>query len=137
MMNKNAQLLGYAGLIPFVSLPLLVGIQQLSVFQGALYFNQYSAIILSFFGGVHWYAALNEPRYSHQLYVAMLPSIFAWLSIAFLAPGLTLCVLALSYVLMVIYDIRFLSMPNGYNKMRMKLTIVVVACHMLMYWLSQ
>lgn len=134
-MHQHAKLLGYAGLLPFVGPPLLISMDYLSVSQGILFFCQYSAIILSFFGGVHWFDALQNGRYSHQLYVAMLPSIFAWLSLVFLVPSLAIAVLALSYVLILSYDLRYLAMPEGYNKLRVRLTGIVLLAHGITYFL--
>ena len=74
-----AKILGYLGLIPFLFYPLhmLLDLQWLTSMQAQIAFTQYSAVILSFFGGIHWYQAICEPKNSHQLYVAMLPSISA------------------------------------------------------------
>lgn len=134
-MNLHAKMLGYAGLLPFIGMPLLISMEYITVFQGTLYFCQYSAIILSFFGGLHWFDALQNNRHSHQIYVAMLPSIVAWLCLALLSPGLTITLLAISYVLMLIYDLRYLDMPAGYNKLRIKLSTLVLICHGISYFL--
>ncbi|WP_100641024.1 DUF3429 domain-containing protein [Alteromonas facilis] len=135
-MPNNAKLLGYLGLIPFVMIPIAVMMNILSYPQAFAFFSQYSAIILSFFGGVHWYAALTEPRYSHQLYVAMLPSIIAWIALISFADIRTLGVLSIAYIAMVMYDKFTLQMtPHmviAYTRMRVVLTTIVVACHAVM-----
>ena len=59
-MPYSAVLLGIAGLIPFLFLPLSYVFNWLSLTQSALYFIQYSAVLLSFFGGVHWWDAIKE-----------------------------------------------------------------------------
>ena len=50
-MPYSAVLLGIAGLIPFLFLPLSYVFNWLSLTQSALYFIQYSAVLLSFFWG--------------------------------------------------------------------------------------
>jgi hypothetical protein len=138
-MPKHAHLLGYLGLIPFVTIPIAIHLDVLSYAQGFAFFSQYSAIILSFFGGIHWYAAITEPKYSHQLYVAMLPSIVAWLALITFADARTLGLLSLAYIGMVMYDKFTLQMSPAmiveYTRLRIILTSVVVVCHAVMVWL--
>ena len=50
-------LLGYAGLIPFVMLPVLFALGYLSTQAWLL---SYAALIFSFLGGVQWMATLNS-----------------------------------------------------------------------------
>ena len=49
-MPYSAVFLGIAGLIPFLFLPLSYVFNWLSLTQSALYFIQYSAVLLSFLG---------------------------------------------------------------------------------------
>ncbi|GAB55211.1 hypothetical protein GPUN_1080 [Glaciecola punicea ACAM 611] len=135
-MHKTTKYLGYAGLIPFVSMPILVMIGLVDAYLGYLHFVQYSAIILSFFGGIHWLDAIQNRRKDHQLFVSMLPSIVAWLSLMFLDGTMLLSVLSLSYIGILLYDKYVLALEKDilmdYTKMRMQLTTVVVLSHLFM-----
>ena len=53
-MPYQVVLLGVAGLIPFLFLPLAVVFNLLPLHESARYFTQYSAVLLSFFGGIYW-----------------------------------------------------------------------------------
>ncbi len=138
-MPYSAVILGIAGLIPFVAMPLFIASDILSVSQGARYFTQYSAVLLSFFGGVHWLDALQHNRTNHQLYVAMLPTIIGWLCLVFSGDVKVLGVLSVSYIAILFYDKFTLSLPQkivvAYTTVRMALTTVVVVCHALMIFL--
>ncbi len=135
-MHSSAKFLGYAGLIPFVGLPFLVFFNILERYQGFLYFVQYSAIILSFFGGIHWLDAIQNRRKNHQLYVAMLPSIVAWLSLILLEGETLLSVLSVAYIAVLMYDKYVLAMEKDilidYTTLRVVLTTVVVLSHLFM-----
>ena len=138
-MPFQAKLLGYAGLIPFVLLPVLSISGSLPYYQAYTFFTQYSAVILSFFGGVHWISALNDPTKSHQLYVAMLPSIVAWLSLVFLRDETLLSALSIAYIAVFLYDKYVLVLRKhfvvDYIKLRLLLTTVVVISHLAMAYL--
>ncbi|MFT6269858.1 MAG: hypothetical protein ACJAVV_002685 [Alphaproteobacteria bacterium] len=135
-MKKTAKFLGYAGLLPFVSIPILVMIGLVDAYLGYLHFIQYSAIILSFFGGIHWLDALQNRRKNHQLFVSMLPSVVAWLALMFLDGTMLLSVLSISYVGILLYDKYVLALEKDilvdYMTMRILLTTVVVMSHLLM-----
>lgn len=135
-MHNSAKYLAYAGLIPFVSMPILVMIGLMDAYLGYLYFVQYSAIILSFFGGIHWLDAIQNRRNGHQLYVSMLPSITAWISLIFLSGTMLLSVLSIAYISILLYDKFVLAMEKDilldYTKLRMQLTTVVVLSHLFM-----
>ena len=137
-MPYSVVLLGVAGLIPFLAMPIAYSLNLLSLTQSAIYFMQYSAVLLSFFGGIHWYQAICEPKNSHQLYVAMLPSISAWLSMLIFDIKITLFVLSVSHLLILMYDKHYLRLPKqlviAYTKMRLILTTIVIVCHFLMIW---
>lgn len=131
--------LGIAGLLPFICMPLAYQLGVFSLTQSATYFVQYSAVLLSFFGGIHWWDAISNQRYDRQMYIAMLPTIIGWLCLAFANDLKVLGVLSLSYVAVLIYDKFTLSLPKGeivsYISLRMGLTSVVVVCHAWMIYL--
>ncbi|MCU7554273.1 DUF3429 domain-containing protein [Alteromonas sp. ASW11-19] len=135
-MPYSAVALGFAGLIPFIALPVMIMTGMLSLSEGARYFTQYSAVLLSFFGGVHWLDALQHNRTNHQLYVAMLPTIIGWLCLVFSGDVKVLGVLSVAYIAMLFYDKFNLILPQkivvGYTSVRMVLTSVVVISHAVM-----
>lgn len=135
-MLATVRWLGYAGLIPFVGLPLLMVNDSLSFFEGMLYFSQYSAIILSFLGGVIWFHAIQQQKADVHLYIAMLPSIVGWLSLVFLAPITIIGVLAAALLAVLVYDLKTLTAaPQAYLRLRARLTSITLGCHFAVIWL--
>ena len=133
-MPYSAVFLGIAGLIPFAAMPLAYQLNLLSLTQSAVYFVQYSAVLLSFFGGIHWWDAISNQRYDKQMVIAI-----GWLCLVFSHDVKVFGVLSLSYVAVLIYDKFTLSLPKdqvvSYISLRMKLTSVVVICHAWMIYL--
>lgn len=138
-MHSSAKILAYAGLLPFIGIPIFVLIGQLPYYQGYLYFIQYSAIILSFFGGIHWLDALQNRRNNHQLYVAMLPSIIAWGALIFADGNALLSILSVAYIGILMYDKYVLALEKDilfdYIFLRTMLTTIVVLSHLIMGYL--
>ncbi len=128
-MHPHAHWLGVAGLTPFWGLPLLASLNLLSVEAALGAFLAYSAVILSFLGGVHWYASVIAQPEPAQTRIAMLPSLIAWLALVLLPPGIALVALAFGLVALLIYDFRTLSPPPGYWNLRATLTAVALICH--------
>jgi hypothetical protein len=130
------KILGYAGLLPFICLPLLIVTNTFNYSHVFQHFAQYSAIILSFFGGIHWYDALQNNRINHQLYVAMLPSIVGWLGLILLDGNVLLGTLSCAFIGMLMYDKYTLIMQKAkiieYTTLRLALTTIVVMCHLAM-----
>lgn len=133
-MHVQFKLLGLAGLIPFVFLPPTAYFELVPYLKAYTHFVQYSAVILSFFGGVHWFNAISENKINHQVYVAMFPSIVAWLSLVFLDGKMLLMVLSLGYIAILMYDKFTLKLSPqmivDYTKLRVMLTSVVVLSHL-------
>ncbi|QJR82518.1 DUF3429 domain-containing protein [Alteromonas pelagimontana] len=140
-MPYPALALGIAGLIPFIFLAVTAVVDLLPVYEAARYFTQYSAVLLSFFGGVHWLDAIQNRRTNHQLYVAMLPTIIGWLCLIFNGDVRVLGVLSVSYVLLLMYDKYTLAFDKelvvSYISLRVLLTTVVVICHAIMIFQLQ
>ena len=138
-MPYSAVVLGLAGLIPFVFMPAAYVFNYLTLTESALYFIQYSAVLLSFFGGVHWWDAMLKRNYSVQMYVAMLPTITGWLCLVFSYHSAVIGVLSLSYLAILMYDKFTLVLPKGeimsYIGLRVMLTTVVVISHAWMIYL--
>lgn len=137
-MQNTAKLLGYAGLLPFILIPAFIIIGLMDAYIGYLHFVQYSAIILSFMGGIHWLDALQNRRKNHQLFASMLPSIVAWLSLVFLDGTVLLSILSLSHLGVLVYDKYVLALEKDilieYTQLRVLLTTVVVISHLIMVY---
>lgn len=132
-MPYSVVLLAIAGLIPFILLPLLAVTGLLPVGESARYFTQYSAVLLSFFGGIYWWDALAKKHHGSQLFIAMIPTIIGWLCLVFSGNITVLGVLSLSYLAVFYYDKNHLVLEKdeivSYITLRMVLTTVVVVCH--------
>ncbi|GAB5378855.1 MAG: DUF3429 domain-containing protein [Aliiglaciecola sp.] len=136
MIHTHAKLLGYLGLIPFIVMPFWITWGTVSFFEGFSFFSQYSAIILSFLGGVIWLDAIRHEKPISQLYIAMLPSITAWLSISLLPALSGLIVLFFSYLLLILYEFKVMPMASWYRSLRIRLTTIAMGTHLMMMWLA-
>ncbi|QSR34598.1 DUF3429 domain-containing protein [Marinobacterium iners] len=123
-MNKTAYLLGLSGLIPFVGLTALM-YQPWAI----TFFLSYSAVILSFLGGIHWGVALRDEQWSNswRLCLCMLPSLLGWLALL-LPQQAALMLLLAAYALWWAYDYSQLKIKE-YRQLRRCLSLVVMVCH--------
>lgn len=131
-------LLGIAGLVPFIGLAAVVLLAvpgwQAFALQAFLY---YSAVILSFLGGVHWGVAMSvdhegSHHFSSRMLVAMAPSLLAWPALM-LAPRFALLALMTGFLLIRLYEAQSDSverLPPWYTSLRTLLTVVVVVAHL-------
>ncbi|WP_404463429.1 DUF3429 domain-containing protein [Vreelandella aquamarina] len=131
--------LGLAGLLPFLGGSLVAWVAPTVWQVSAIYgFTYYSAVILSFLGGIHWGSALQVPRDNNarRLILAMVPSLIAWPALLF-SPVTGLWVLLAGFVLMGGYDISREGregFATWYLKLRCVLTAVVAVCHLGVLW---
>lgn len=135
-MPSSVKIVGYASLLPFICIPILVIIGLLDAYLAYLYFVQYSAIVLSFYGGIHWLDAIQNRRNNHQGYVAFVPSVVAWLSLIFLDGTTLIGILSLTHIAVLIYDKYVLALEKDilvdYIQLRVFLTTGVVISHLVM-----
>jgi hypothetical protein len=119
--------------IPFIFLVFANTLAILPSAEAARYFTQYSAVTLSFLGGVHWYDAISNNRKTHQYYIAMLPVLMGWIGLVFNGHLWVLSMLSVCYLAVLLYDKFYLFMPKSlvvdYIKLRMLFTTVVVISH--------
>jgi hypothetical protein len=133
--------LGYLGLIPFVAtlLALIAGENWFFVDNSKL-FSTYSAVILSFLGGVLWGRSIglsnSATRYLFLFSNAM--ALLAWLSLLLVESfsSITLGLLIAGYAALLLIEYvgyrRFLSDVNqGYLTMRINLTSLVILAHLI------
>jgi len=133
-------MLGLAGLIPFVATAtaawLAPVVWQVVAVDAFLY---YSAVILSFLGGVQWGVAMSQqpagsPAFRLRLLLSMAPSLIAWPALL-LHPLTGAWVLAGGFILVRLYELTRGSraiLPVWYHTLRMPLTLTVLACHGLL-----
>ncbi|XP_009900341.2 transmembrane protein 69 [Dryobates pubescens] len=127
---KPALYLSLAGLIPFVSAPLIMAIQ--GTYYPELAFAQfiYGAVTVSFLGGMRWGFALpeNSPAKPDWMNLAnsTIPPLFAWQAIFFkeITSGAVMVVMALGIALH--YDVSLLpTYPRWFKVLRVVGTVVM------------
>ncbi|NXG28495.1 TMM69 protein, partial [Dromaius novaehollandiae] len=126
---KPALYLSLAGLIPFVSVPLVMAIQ--GTYYPELAFAQitYGAVIVSFLGGIRWGFAVpeNSPAKPDWLNLAnsTVPPLFAWQALLFkdVTHGAILLVMGLGIALH--YDLALLpTYPGWFKALRIVVTVL-------------
>lgn len=125
------QILGYAGLIPFIACLYL----DTTNISWHLSFEQvfiiYSAIILSFLAGSLWRINKNNTSAS----INIISNVFSLLAFSsLLIPShIALIVLAISFLILFLYENYLCKLDNisdnNYIKMRLKLTLIVIFLH--------
>lgn len=152
--NSTFQTLGYAGLVPFAALALLLwqpsllpgsmlsGIEALAQQHGYQAFLGYSAVILSFLGGIFWGHALQaegETRPTLLLVISNVFALVAWMALMLDSSIAALSLLAAGYLTLLAAEWRlsatFPHLPqwslSSYLPMRIILTVVVVSLHVV------
>ncbi|MCK9691498.1 MULTISPECIES: DUF3429 domain-containing protein [Pseudomonas] len=135
---KPISMLGYGGLLPFISLALLIP------FSGdyrplfAIALVNYGAVILSFVGALHWGFAMTaqdmkaEQR-SGRFIWSVIPALIAWIATLLPMP-LGCLLLVIGFVVHLWQDrqlSRVISLPAWYLPMRLRLTVVASVCLLL------
>ena len=124
-------LLGYAGLIPFISLAGLSVFSDIEIGLSTHFvFTAYSACILSFLAGSIWLQG-NTLRWFNPTLCSNLITLLAFISLLLSYPvGIVL--LLIGYLLVFWLEIAFkldTNKPEGYKTMRSWLTVIVMLCH--------
>jgi len=149
MQRKFYQLLGYAGVLPFVAFLVGFYLNQNNPILGNLFLVMqlsYGAIIISFLAGIHWTDAVRLKSIKRQIF-SILPTIFL-LPIIFWgfshSPVQALLMLVgLLWALFVLDRIFFYyrrddtdTMPRGYILYRFNLTMLVTIILLATYWIA-
>ncbi len=123
------------GLLPFVALSMAPRLDLLPFDAALIAFLQYSALILAFLGGVHWYRGIIAHPSSLTAALALLPSLLALTALWLLTADWALGALALGYLGVLGWDLAVLRIeaPRGYLAMRITLTAIALLTHAL--WL--
>ena len=130
-----ANILGYAGALPFIGLSLIflfAGEELANVAKPALHL--YGAIILSFLGGLHWGRIASQNRYSTSdkwvLIYSILPSLIAWSS--YLLASIwrnSVWMLIITFILSCYIDMRLISAGRWSLFMRsLRLNLTLISC---------
>ena len=135
-MNMSLRnLLGYAGLIPFLFLsisPLLISFPEGYVFNLLLSF--YGGVILSFLGGMTWgWTLVNFQKSS--LIVGVLVSLIGFfiISISNMFLYYSLCLSLATFISFYLFELRVsdLMKDKQYKRLRTVLTFIVSLCYLL------
>lgn len=130
---RTAGLLGAAGLIPFI-LPLATFVTGWHRPLSLTAFEAYSAVILSFLGGIRWGAAVHlEQDARRELLIAVSASLWAFLALAWPDARVSLALLTAGFVAMGLADgLRpGPTVPDWMTRLRVRLSIAVVALHVV------
>jgi len=132
---RLAILLGYAGLIPFISGAIGIWITppawRTDVLMALLH---YAAVILAFMGAIHWGLAMARERQDNaahrQLGLSVLPALLGWLAISSgLSALLALALLISGFIGLYLADVHAVKLelaPRWYTALRKPLTAVVL-----------
>jgi len=132
--KKLIQLLGYAGVLPFVLFTLLAYVTELR--DWAINANiAYGAVILTFIGAIDWGKKIEKPLTTFSMadgwsfIVSVLPSLVAWFALAaIISPVFSLALLIVGFISMLIYEKRqHRDAADWYQTMRAHLTYLVSA----------
>lgn len=127
---KPALYLSLAGLIPFISVPLLMAIQKISYPELVFAQFAYGASVVSFFGGIRWGYALPEGSPAKPDWInlanSVVPSLMAWFALLFkdepIQAGI-LVIMGLGIALH--YDLALLpTYPSWFKALRAIVTVV-------------
>ncbi|MBN2866050.1 MAG: DUF3429 domain-containing protein [Thiotrichales bacterium] len=120
--------LGYAGLIPFIGLPLLMVWGSAHFPQAAFWLISYAALIFSFLGGVQWMATLKaEDQKNSTFKQIMSVSVMLWAWLWLIVPQIDWFILAgLSFWALWIYEYFAMNQayPKTFIQMRRNLSLV-------------
>lgn len=146
-LKQWANILGYSGTIPFISLAVILlldassttpaasGLAASALAASALHL--YGAIILSFLGGLHWgRIACNpdiKPSDKWFLIYSVIPSLMGWSSylLSDIWQGAALMLIA-GFIISYVIDIRFIKLGAWQSWMKpLRTNLTLIACFSL------
>lgn len=130
----QAVILGWLGVVPFVALAVLGWTPQPPIWGNAV-FVAYSAVILSFLGGIRWGRAMSQDSAAPVEFLrSVMPSLLAWPALL-LPLDTAVPALALGHAVALIFDTRAdqLPSPAWFRRLRIALSLSVIACHGVVY----
>jgi hypothetical protein len=127
-LSLGAKLLGWMGVLPFALAYAAVWIDYVDI--GHAVFTGYSAVILSFLGGIRWAQALNGQLPKNDFIVSVMPSLLAWVCLL-LPTQFALVGLMLGFIGAAYLDLRArpLVTSRAFLKLRLGLSLSVISLH--------
>jgi hypothetical protein len=136
LIPSPARVLGYAGVLPFATLALVHVFGGGDISPHALRaFLVYSALILSFLGGIRWGVATRFDRLqAGALTIAVLPSLWAFACLLWPDPSTAVWGLLVGFIILGLADWLLPAQGSAIwmTDLRARLSIAVVACHGVM-----
>lgn len=141
-LKQWANILGYSGTIPFISLAVILLLDASSTTPAASglaasALHLYGAIILSFLGGLHWgRIACNpdiKPSDKWFLIYSVIPSLMGWSSylLSDIWQGAALMLIA-GFIISYVIDIRFIRLGEWQSWMKpLRTNLTLIACFSL------
>ena len=132
--------LSIVGLLPFAGLA--VALYFLGDEHGLFYslfdvFKTWSAMVLSFLGGIRWGLAIaRHPAPVWDLAICVVPPAAGWLAL-FLPDSYTVLALLLAYCAMGAWDSFSINAgiaPSWFGKIRISMTFLVAAAHVVVFF---
>jgi len=128
-------ILGLGGTLPFIFLSIVIWLGS-SELQLIALFNliNYSIIILSFIGAIHWGAAMIRKDIFYRYYlISIIPAFLSWfLIMGFIANYLIIfIILMMLFLTMFFIDVKAVRnniLPEWYLPLRKIITIIVFLC---------
>ena len=134
---KSWQLLGYLGLLPFIT-SLYLSVESVSwVITAKQAFVAYSAIIVSFIAGSIWRKDYKHTHTKQQI-ISNSFSLLAFISLL-TYPNIALIILSFSFLFLYVYErdlakcITDENRTSEYMAMRFWLTLIVISMHITAY----
>lgn len=131
---RIAALLGYGGLVPFLAAAVLAWPEALDGATVARIFVAYAATILAFLGGLQWGIALlaEGDRFGERLAVGVVPALIGWIALL-LPTSAAVLLLAAAFAALFAWERLHPAsvLPHWYWALRLRLSAVVVACHLV------
>jgi hypothetical protein len=125
-----AKVLTYSGTLPLIASAICVYFP-LDGVDSALIARTYSAIIISFLGGIHWaiylFFAENCPR--NLLITSNVVALLAWASLLATYPSVAITLQALCFLYLLTLDLKLRDagiLPQWFYNLRQNATIIVV-----------
>jgi hypothetical protein len=138
LMPPMMRILGYAGLTPFLLLPLFHWQQWwLSEPRISVLFQFYSCLILGFMAGVLWPVLYKSDQPTRRAIWGVSVVVMSFLAFA-LSAGSALLIQAVLFLSLRVYEVCAgldRAYPYGYARLRSQLSAVVILCHLWMFWL--
>ncbi len=123
------QLLGHAGLIPFVGLA-IVAVTGWAPAQSILV--NYAALILSFLGGSIWMLAMQKQLHWSIAIISNLVMLLAWVVLVLFPANIALLALAILFSSLITFENQIMKVHYSEEYFRLRLILTIVAVISLM-----